>query len=302
MSLVSVVIPTLNRPKLVVRALASVFAQTYPEIEVIVIVDGPDHETIAALRQIGDPRLQVIVNPRSLTAAGARNVGIDRAKGDWIAFLDDDDEWLPTKLARQMEVAADHGLAVISCLSRVVTPRDSFIRPKIIYDNAIPIDDYLFDRRWPFGPLSFVQTSSYLLPRAVFEKIRFRTDNPHDDWDLLLRLSKQLEVQVVTVPEVLAILYVEDGRPSLSKSGSWLASLLWIDSMRPMLTRRAYSGFCLSVVGPRAAKEREYRAIPLLLHRAFKYGSPRLWRVATFMGLWLVPHELFRRIRGVISP
>ena len=98
MPLVSVVIPTLHRPKLVLRAIHSVLNQTYREIELIVVVDGPDKATVAAVRSIEGPRLRLIVNP--LIVAGARNTGADRATGDWIAFLDDDDEWLPKKNRR----------------------------------------------------------------------------------------------------------------------------------------------------------------------------------------------------------
>ena len=87
-------------------------------------VDGPDPET-----NIDGPRLRVSVNPRSLTAAAARNARMDHANGEWIAFLDDDDEWLPKKLAKQMAYAADRGPVLVTCLSRVVTPAVSFIRP-----------------------------------------------------------------------------------------------------------------------------------------------------------------------------
>ena len=296
-SLVSVIIPTLHRATLLMRALASVFRQTWRELEVVVIVDGPDPDTIAALQMIDDPRLRVIVNARSLTAAGARNVGMDHATGEWIAFLDDDDEWLPEKLAKQLAYTADRGAALITCLSRVVTPTASFVRPEVIYDNLIPIDEYLFDRRSPFAGRGFIQTSSYLLPRALCGDLRFRTDTPHDDWDFLLRLSKQNAVRVETVPEILVNLYVEDARPSLSKSGTWLASLEWAERMRPLLTPRAYSGFCLGVVAPRAAKERARSAPTLLLYHAFRHGSPRLWRVAVFLGLWLTPRGGIGRIR-----
>jgi glycosyltransferase involved in cell wall biosynthesis len=301
MSLISVIIPTLNRPQLIMRALNSVFDQTYREIEVVVVVDGPDHDTVAVLRQVADPRLQVIVNAHSLTAAGARNVGIDRAQGEWIAFLDDDDEWLPNKLMRQIEFARGRDPALVTCLSRVVSPECTMVQPAVIYDNAGPIDEYLFDRRSPFGGLSFIQTSSYLMPRPLLGQVRFRIDTPHDDWDLLLRLSKQLGVRVVTVPEVLVILHIEENRPSLSKAGTWLASLLWIDSMRPMMTRRAYAGFCLGVAGPRAAKENDYGAVWFLLYRSIRYGTPRLWRIAALIGLWLVPQPLIRRLRSAVS-
>jgi glycosyltransferase involved in cell wall biosynthesis len=294
--LVSVIIPTLHRPALLMRALASVFCQTWRELEVIVVVDGPDLDTIAVLRTIGDPRLRIIVNARSLTAAGARNAGMDQARGKWIAFLDDDDEWRPEKLAKQLAYSADCGPALITCLSRVVTPTESFVRPQVIFDNILPIDEYLFDRQSPFAGRGFIQTSSYLLPRTLCRDLRFRTDTPHDDWDFLLRLSKEMAVRVETVPEILVNLYVEDARPSLSKSGTWLSSLEWAERIRPLLTPRAYSGFCLGVVAPRAVRERA-RGAPLVLYRAFRHGSPRLWRVAAFLVLWLMPKDMLGRKR-----
>jgi hypothetical protein len=182
----------------------------------------------------------------------------------------------------------------------VVTPSASFVRPKVIYDNILPIDEYLFDRRSPFADYGFVQTSTYLLPRALCKDLRFRTDTPHDDWDFLLRLSKQHAVRVETVPEILVTLYADEPRPSLSKSGSWLASLQWAERMRPLLTARAYSGFCLSAVASRAAKERAYRAATPLLYRAFRYGSPRPWRVAAFLGVWLMPSGALEPLRRTV--
>jgi glycosyltransferase involved in cell wall biosynthesis len=78
------------------------------ELEIIVGVDGPDPET-----NIDGPRLRVSVNPSSLTAAAARNARMHHANGEWIAFLDDDDEWLPKKLAKQMAYAADRGPVLV---------------------------------------------------------------------------------------------------------------------------------------------------------------------------------------------
>ena len=298
---VSVIIPTLQRPVLLKRALESVFCQTLQDLEVLVVVDGPDPETVALLQTLHDPRLRVFVNACSLTAAGARNVGLDNARGDWIAFLDDDDEWSAEKLAKQLAYGADRGPALITCLSRIVTPTASFVRPQVVYDNILPIDEYLFDRRSPFTDCGFIQTSTYLLPRALCGELRFRSDNPHDDWDFLLRLSKQLGARVETVPEVLVTLYVDDARPSLSKSGTWLASLQWAERMRPLLTPRAYSSFCMSAVASRAAKEGAYHAAGPLLYRAFRDGSPRPWRVAAFLGLWLVPNGALEPVRRTVS-
>lgn len=296
--LVSVVIPTLHRPKLVLRAIASVFNQTYQTIELIVVVDGPDDETENVLQAINDPRLRVIVNPRSMTAAGARNIGVIQAKGEWIAFLDDDDEWLPNKIERQLVPALGRGEILVSCLSKVVTPVMTCIRPQTIYDNSLPIDEYLFDRSSPFMGQGFIQTSSFLLPRSLFDKVRFNVKSPHDDWDLLLHLSKHFGVPIETVPEVLVILYTDEPRPTLSTKGSWRQSLEWIDSIRPLITPRAYGSFCISVVGTRATKERAYSAFFLLLYRAFRFGSPRLWQLTYFFGFWLLPVPFLRRLKS----
>lgn len=299
MALVSVVIPTRHRPKLVLRAIHSVLNQTHREIELIVVVDGPDAATVTAVQSVEDPRLQLVINPRSLTAAGARNIGADRATGDWIAFLDDDDEWLPNKLEKQMTLAAACGTALVSCLSRVVTPLATYVWPRVIYDNSFPLDEYLFDRRSLFLGSGFIQTSSYLLPRRLFDGVRFNVGSPHDDWELILRLSKEMGTRIETVPEVLVILYFEEERSSLSSTGTWSASLKWIESMRPIITSRAYSGFCLGVVGARAANEGAYAAFPELLLRAFRCGSPRPWHVALYLAFWFAPQGVRRRFRAL---
>ena len=160
------------------------------------------------------------------------------------------------------------------------------------------LDDYLFDRRSPRAALGFMQTSSFLMPRSVFEKVRFAEKALHDDWDFVLRLSKEWKIRIETVPAVLAVLYFEEQRPTLTSRAKWRASLGWIDMVRPIVTRRAYGGFCLGVAGSKAARERAYPAFTLLLYRAFKYGSPSLWRICTFVSLWLLPHDLYRQLSG----
>ena len=301
MPLVSVVIPTLHRPKLLLRAVDSVLLQTHREIELIIVVDGPDADTVDAARSVNDRRLRIIVNPQSLTAAGSRNVGATHAAGEWIAFLDDDDEWLPAKLERQIAFAAGRPPALVSCLSRVVTPTTTYIWPQAIYDNSTPIDEYLFDRRSLFMGASFIQTSSHLLPRRLFDKVRFNRESLHDDWEFLLRLSKQAGARIETVPEVLVVVHSEEQRVSLTSRTTWSESLSWLENMQPILTPRAYSGFCLGVVGSRAAREGAYSAFFDLLYRAFRNGSPRLWHVLVYLAFWLTPQGLRRQLRGLFQ-
>src|SRR4051794_29614638 len=95
--MVSVVIPTRNRPNLVIRAVQSALAQSLTDIEVVVVVDGPDAATIRALSAISDSHLRVICIANSVGGAEARNIGIRESRGEFIALLDDDDVWCPEK-------------------------------------------------------------------------------------------------------------------------------------------------------------------------------------------------------------
>ena len=101
---VTVVIPTHERSEDCRRAVASVLAQDPSPLEVLVCDDGSGPAAEAALRSLAteDSRVRYLrAEPSAGTPAAARNLGIDRARGDWVAFLDDDDRWLPGKLASQ---------------------------------------------------------------------------------------------------------------------------------------------------------------------------------------------------------
>jgi glycosyltransferase involved in cell wall biosynthesis len=98
--LVSVIIPTYNRADLVQEALASVKAQTYRDFEIVVVDDGGTDGTFEALA--AGPELRVLRHPGRRGVAAARNLGVAAARGEWLAFLDSDDLWLPDKLARQI--------------------------------------------------------------------------------------------------------------------------------------------------------------------------------------------------------
>lgn len=104
--LVSVVIPTYNRADLLCEALESVFAQTYKDLEVIVVDDGSNDNTGEVLAEFGN-RIQAVRLGRSGISA-ARNAGINAATGEYLAFLDSDDLWLPTKIERQLNFATSH--------------------------------------------------------------------------------------------------------------------------------------------------------------------------------------------------
>ena len=98
--LVSVIIPTYNRADLVQEALASVKAQTFRDFEIVVVDDGGTDGTCEVLSAWRETR--VLRHPGRRGVSAARNTGITAARGQWLAFLDSDDLWLPDKLARQI--------------------------------------------------------------------------------------------------------------------------------------------------------------------------------------------------------
>jgi glycosyltransferase involved in cell wall biosynthesis len=102
---VSAIIPTYHRPTEVVRAVQSVLAQSHRPVEIIVVVDGRDDATVRTLRSMNERTLRVLVPDRNLGNASARNFGVSHATGEWVAFLDDDDLWMPDKLQVQLEAA-----------------------------------------------------------------------------------------------------------------------------------------------------------------------------------------------------
>src|SRR5260221_8617571 len=100
--LVSVVIPTHNRPDMLAEALASVRAQTFTDYEVLVVSNGEHHELRAVSRVVAHKHDCRYFELAKGAVSAARNFGVKQAKGEWIAFLDDDDLWLPNKLEQQL--------------------------------------------------------------------------------------------------------------------------------------------------------------------------------------------------------
>ncbi len=296
---VSVVIPTLRRPALLARALSSVLVQTHPWLDIIVVIDGPDQATEEMLKTIPDERLRVIALPNSVGGSEARNIGARFAASDWVALLDDDDEWFPTKIERQLRVAESAGGKHVLVTSRYVyrsSDRSDDVWPHRLPKKNEPLSQHLF------RSCSGFQTSTFFCSKALLLAVPFRAIEKHQDWDWYLRATTQRDVRVRFIPEPLSIYWVPSNRDGVSNGGSWRGSLSWARTNRRLFTKRAYSRFVVKICAQRAAREHlGPKSAMHLLRECLLRGSATPWLIAQLFGMYLVPPNVRSHFRERIA-
>jgi glycosyltransferase involved in cell wall biosynthesis len=306
LTIISVVIPTRKRPKLVERAVRSALAQTLHAIEVIVVIDGEDWATECALEPLArqDARLRVLALPYSLGGSDARNRGVEAACGEWIAFLDDDDEWFPGKLEAQVEaVGRSAAPAVIgTCKMIARTPHRDYVWPRRMPDRNEQLGEYILARRSFTRGEGYIQTSTLLVRRTLMVAHPFKSGQlKHQDTEWVLRLGRLPGVEVVFADEVLAIHNIEEDRPTVSNQANWRYSLEWSRRDRPLFTPRALSSFLLFQIAAEASDQGAWRAFYVLPIEALRHGKTRLFDFVIFLAIWLVPRRSRRRLRDWVA-
>jgi glycosyltransferase involved in cell wall biosynthesis len=196
---VTAVVPTRNRPELLGRAVGAILAQEYAgELEVMIVVDQDDPEQATAGLP-DDPRILVVSNDRKPGLSGTRNTGILRSSADLIAFCDDDDEWLPGKLAAQVTALEQTAAEFASCAIEVDFEGARSVRRA--GKSAISHADLLPSR------MSMLHSSTFLIRRAAMVDGIGLVDEAapagqNEDWDLLLRASARASIAHVDEPLV----------------------------------------------------------------------------------------------------
>ena len=194
MPTVSAIIPTHNRSQTVLRALRSVYAQRILVNEVIVIDDGSSDDTVARI-QAEFPGVILICQTQH-GVSHARNRGIDAAQGEWLAFLDSDDEWLPIKVETQLNAVRNNPS------SRICHSNEIWIRNG---RRVNPMNKHRKHGGWIFEhclPRCVISPSSVLLHRSAIEEFgNFDESLPVcEDYDLWLRLTATLPVMHIPKP------------------------------------------------------------------------------------------------------
>jgi glycosyltransferase involved in cell wall biosynthesis len=303
---VSAVIPTLGRPAHVVAAVRSALAQTLSEVEVVVVLDGPDAATADALSEVDDARLRVVELPARAGPGAARNAGVAAARGEWVAFLDDDDLWEPRKLELQLRAAREsqHAMPVIASRESTRGGGRPEVWPRRLPDPGEPVSEYLLARRGLFWGEGSIHTSTWFTRRELLERVRFREDlEKHEDWDWLVRAVAEAGAAVTFVPEVLAVRDVEEGLPRASRTRDWRLGFDHVRECRRagLITPVAHASFLLTVISAEAAEQRSLGALWRLPWEAVRHGRPRLKDLAICAGNFAVPRAWRAALRARVA-
>lgn len=238
--LVSVVIPTYSRNVTLTRAIDSVLAQTHKNLEIIVVDDNPPDSQWRAsseqiMRQYADnPKIRYIQNTRNMGGSGARNEGIKAAKGEYIAFLDDDDEYLPEKVKKQLNyfLTTDlQRLALVFCDAVMTYDNDKFvcyIKPRY---RGCCLYEAMADN-------CLAATSQWMARKAALLDVGMFTNVPcKQDSTLILKLLAE-RYEVDCVPEVLSkYCNYQGGRLSDFSQKKLEGEMLYMDACRKYFSR-----------------------------------------------------------------
>jgi len=279
-ALVSVIIPTRNRAALLLRAIESVQRQTYRNLEIIVVDDASTDETRTVVERLTDPRICYLRHAVSRGGSAARNAGIKAATGEYIAFLDDDDEWEPQKTEVQLGAFEGYGAVVCTSNQRVANLK------KYAAKEVVELEDL---RRGKFtaGGTGILMAKASVLRETMFDESLPR----YQDWDLFIRIAMNHEIRYLNEPLVR---YNSGAHHRITNSGRRL-SLAQIEQRVCMLQKHR------EFLGPRWFRRHMCRAllaglkdrrnkIQVLMHAVRRYG---LLSVAHAVGrrVWAILYE-----------
>ncbi|MFX0093636.1 MAG: glycosyltransferase family 2 protein [Candidatus Hodarchaeota archaeon] len=200
--LVSIILPTYNRGHVIARAIQSVLNQTYSNFELIIIDDGSCDDTESVVKSFNDSRIKYFRQNKNYGASIVRNIGIKTARGDYIAFQDSDDLWLPHKLERQVKSFETSPPEVGVAYCEWFCARDKRIYQHRYFKKRAregnihkEIDNYDF----------FIAMPTVIIRRSCLEKVGLfdETFQTQQDFELFLRLSHFFHFNYIDMPLVI---------------------------------------------------------------------------------------------------
>lgn len=260
--LLSVIIPTFNRASCIRRALESVSVQGISDLEVIIGDDASTDETIATVLKLL-PEAKVVRLKVNRGAASARNAAMKLATGEFFAFIDSDDEWLPGKLERQLTYLHAHPDCGVCACGHYLQSKEV---ERIEFSGVNPPDW----RRELHSAQSFHGASTPLVRRSVLESVGGQDEELRvlEDWDWMLRIAQKHSIHVL--PEKLTVIH--ENNPS-SPDQTVLSMERFLAKHREEFLRggAAHAARVIS-------QHEENSARTLLRHGRIKAGIKMLWR------------------------
>ncbi|WHZ31914.1 glycosyltransferase family 2 protein [Desemzia incerta] len=302
--LVSVIIPTIKRPYYLKRAIESVLKQSYDNLEIIVVIDGMSSKTVELIDSYKNKSgisLQWIETGKKVGGSEARNIGAQKAQGDFIALLDDDDEWLGDKIVAQLNLIKEYTL----------TEKDSFVcfTSIYVYESSdqkkykqLPIVSYLDSRKERIADYLFeanglkriglIQTSTILTPRHLLLQYPFTKGLPkHQDWDWLLKVDQLPDLQVLQVNQPMVIYHSDVPKEKrIGLANHWRFSEEWLSEHRDSFGKNAYETFLLDILIPGiitdeslSGTERTIEIKRILYKLSLRaYSRPFTWKMLSY--------------------
>jgi len=244
--MISVIIPTYNRGYLLARAIRSVVNQTYQNFEIIVIDDGSTDDTEEIMKKFHDERITYLRHENNKGAASARNTGIRAAKGEYIAFLDSDDEWLPKKLEKQIKILKSTSSkigVVYTGFWRIMGHKKFYVPvPEISPKEGNVYNNILCGK-------FLVDTPAAIVKKVCFKKVgMFDESLPAlEELDLWIKISKYYHFKYIAEP--LFISYYTSGSISVNRliSCKAMKSILKKHFKEFRKNRKALANFCYRI-------------------------------------------------------
>ena len=230
--LVSVVLPTHNRSRWLRDAISSVLGQTSRSLELLVVDDASDDDTREVVASFQDPRLRYLRNETNRKLSASRNRGIREARGEWIAFLDDDDVWLPEKLEKQLALLGRAGpkTGLIYTGLQIVHRESGAVRGTLYPSRRGDLSEALRESNYVLAPSTVLVRRDLLAAAGCFdESLRYG-----EDYDLWIRLAPHAPFDFVAEP------LVRYGFHPNGMTRSWTS---WAAAIEPLLWKhRGYLG------------------------------------------------------------
>jgi len=270
--LVTIVIPTYNRLAFVQQAIASVVAQTYSHWELIIVDDGSSDETANALKSMNDNRIRLLEMNHSGNIAFLRNKGVRAGSGEWLAFLDSDDLWIPQKLEIQLNDLIHNGKRWgYGKFELMNNEMQTIVNKAGIY---LPVSGWIVKE--VLTTEASVNIGTLLLERALFEEAGgFNEDAKllyREDYELVIRLA--LRAEALAVPDLLVRVREHAGRSTNAfEYGNDLTAAVYKQFLRIRPVKEL-----AKIARRRMANELTEAAVKRIRQRKYSEAISRLWK------------------------